>query len=952
MSALFLMALFLMALALAVVALIRANSADTRAREAERKANLLREELLDLRQNLKLLPSPRLGEVPPRPARPEGQDVLAVEATPPLQAGVPAQPSPGAAPAFQPRSPWPEDQPGTVFQPAVSPAPQPRAPMLTTPAAPSPPHSAPPRPSLWGPEFSRARISVFGGALVLGGLAFTLRALGLPAWTLLLAVFAFGAVLYGTARLVPWPVSGALRGLGYGVTALGLGSLAQKFPHQWGPAAVLLGLLALSAALTWDGLRRREPLLGVMALGGASLSVWMLADDLGRHSIPATGVVLLLAAAAVLGGRAFLSDRAGPAEVPEAPEERPDNPQAWRAALTLTLALTGLLPLGWGVAAVSHVIPHADLAALNGSDLLSRAVLTRALHLETDPLPGLALWLGFSLLALLPTLALLRFPSGSPDADDVHGGGVRLAAVWASLTPQALVATAVGVALSRQPGSTPLLAVGVVNLLVLGGAAWRAWQQHRHTPHDPEDTLAGTLAGTLASSLTAAATGLAAAILVALLGARTEPTALAGLALTVLLIGLHGQSRLWVWLGGVALAGTALWGLGTPGLTSPWAPSLKALPALLAVVGALRAALWRTGHPDTPGLAWLAGIGSVTLLSALSTGPVWPVLGTVLILAALLWFTHRDANTPASLQETLYWAALPGALVGSVSLLGEVDANLERLPLLLGAGVAALSSLFTARSARAARPLVEAAGLALLTLSLALLPDGFALHLALACAAVALLAAVLPMKLAGQRVQALLILGAAAAILSHLAGMFPAGTPQFIEWLGTWALLLVSWLTLDHAGRTWLASRLPAPAASALHRLPYLTSAQQTWWFGLFLALAVTAGLFVWPHIQQWWLLAGSSAAMLMGVSACVRAARLDGDMDARARWTAGLWLVSLAGLKGATLDAWGFSNPRAVAGLAILVTGLSLLLLAVLAPRPSLKPGEKTEEEAESNAT
>lgn len=108
----------------------------------------------------------------------------------------------------------------------------------------------------------------------------------------------------------------------------------------------------------------------------------------------------------------------------------------------------------------------------------------------------------------------------------------------------------------------------------------------------------------------------------------------------------------------------------------------------------------------------------------------------------------------------------------------------------------------------------------------------------------------------------------------------------------------------------------------------------------------------MWPHIQQWWLLAGSSAAMLMGVSACVRAARLDGDMDARARWTAGLWLVSLAGLKGATLDAWGFSNPRAVAGLAILVTGLSLLLLAVLAPRPSLKPGEKTEEKAESNAT
>ena len=90
------------------------------------------------------------------------------------------------------------------------------------------------------------------------------------------------------------------------------------------------------------------------------------------------------------------------------------------------------------------------------------------LHLLVDS-TGIKMLGEGALLALLPTLALLRFPSGSPDADDVHDGGVRLAAVWASLTPQALVATAVGVALSRQPGSTPLLAVGVVNLMFWGG---------------------------------------------------------------------------------------------------------------------------------------------------------------------------------------------------------------------------------------------------------------------------------------------------------------------------------------------------------------------------------------------------------------------------------------------------------------------------------------------------
>lgn len=152
---------------------------------------------------------------------------------------------------------------------------------------------------MWGPQFSRARISLIGGVLVLGGLAFTLRALGAPAWTLLLAVFAFGGLLYFNARRVPWPVSGALRGLGYGVTALGVGSLSPQLSGDWGPGAVMLGLLGLSAALLQDALRRRELLLGALAVGGSALSTWMLTDDLGRWSIPAAGAALLLAAVAV-----------------------------------------------------------------------------------------------------------------------------------------------------------------------------------------------------------------------------------------------------------------------------------------------------------------------------------------------------------------------------------------------------------------------------------------------------------------------------------------------------------------------------------------------------------------------------------------------------------------------------------------------------------------------------
>lgn len=968
--------LVLLTLVLAVVALVRGNAAQRQASEAERKANLLREELLELRARLELPPSGRLGQLPPQKGASEAEEILAPTSASPasdLPASAPISPQAAMTPVSSPPRPvWPEDVwPEKTGSPGPAAANAPRPPGLPTPPQPTQATGAA-RPSLWGPEFSQARISVFGGALVLGGLAFTLRALGLPEWTLLVAVFAFGAVLYGTARLVPWPVSGALRGLAYGVTALGVGSLAQKLPLQWGPTAVLAGLLLLSAALTWDGLRRREPLLGVMAVGGAALSVWMLTDDLGRSSIVAAGLVFLLAAATVAGTRARLwngTQQAGENSPDDQRWETPDTPQAWRAALALTLGVAGSVPLGWLVTSLHHLPPGPSFDLFDPfGGRLSRDLLARALFLQDEHPWSLALWVGFGLLALWPILSLRRSiqtarmtPGTLPDTEDE--AGLRLSVAWATLLPQALVALAVGVALSRwgagqaiplglSLGLSLALSLGLLGVLV--AAAYRSWRtlpspaSHLPDPHLPDSQLPASadpehwLSGTLGSSLTAAATGLAGAILAALLGARSEPSALAGLALALLLVGLYGHSRLWVWLSALALLATALWGLSLPALPThgPVAPDpglqdtfLRVLPALLGLLGAVRAAQWRTSHPRTPELAPLAGGCSVILLLALTeSGSDGLLIAGTLLASALVWLAHRAPRLPDSVRPTLFWGGLPGSLLGALQLLSLTEPGLERLAFCVPAGIAALVALLSARRAQSAQELVEGLGLGLLALTLALLPGGERPELGVGLALVALLAALLPLKLGGQRVAVLLGLGAAGTLWIMLDHLLGSSSPQFVSWLGAWLVSAVAWLTLARGGRPLLAARLPR---HALAQITPLAENLQPWWWAVLLGLSVSAGLLLGHHHWEKWLLAGSAAALLVGVATCVQAARQQASAPARTRWTAGLLIIGAAGIKAASVDALGFTNGRAVTGLAVLVTGLSLLLIAVLAPRP-----------------
>ncbi|MEF2279005.1 hypothetical protein V3W47_11915 [Deinococcus sp. YIM 134068] len=887
-----------LALGLAVWALVRAS-------RLERRLDELRAELARL----------RVGE---RAGVPE--------------ATLPAEES--LAPPEETPTIWPEDVPVVV-----SPAP-----------------ARPRGPSLWDPEYSRARISVIGGVLVLGGLAFTLRELGAPSWTGLLAVFAFGGLLFLNARRVPWPVSGALRGLGYGVTALGLGSVTQSLPDAWGPAVVMLGLLALSAGLLWDGLRRREPLLGALAVLGAGLSVWMLTDDLGRASVLAAGAVLLLAGVAV-SGRA-------PGQVKTSGEPEGTN----RAALALTLGVSGLVPLGWLIASASHTDPEL-LFESEGNYALEVLALGGAGGI----VPGLLVWLAFSALALAPALALLM--RRVEEEETRPRPPVPALAARATLGPQVLVAAAVGTALAERGRTDPL--VGVLSLVILALLALTAryaWGRRLVTGEDTAPPLTGTLAG----SLTAAASGVAGAAVLGLLGARTQPAAIAGVALALLLVGLSARSRGWLTAGAGGLGLSAVWGAslaGTDLTGTRWDALLGALPAGIAVLGALRVARdpWATsprpnpnpdGTPSTPTprltAPLLAGGGSLLAVAALQTGSDDLLWLAVAALSAGLWALRargRADTPPTPPRRAAFWALAPGAAVGALLLVGTADGSGgTAFTSCLVALVAAGSLLGTARRAGGgARAVAEGAGLLVLALtlsrvSLTWLP-GVGVPGALALTA----ALTVPLRLAWgwSRLDVGLGLGLLAALVVLLAAPLGGSSPLPVELglsgafvaslldplsgtltvpaLGALLLSLVWALTRTAGGlRTRTLNSLPAEDAA-----PQRPHVQALWLAALLLVGLLSLGARLDPAAEVgWpWLTLSSLAVLGVGLGACV-GARRTGEPP-RLLWDTGLGLIVAAGLKGVLLDAPEVPNTGAAVGVAVLVTGLSLLAVAILAPRP-----------------
>ncbi|WP_192930842.1 hypothetical protein [Deinococcus sp. AJ005] len=920
---------------LAVLALILSFVALSRAGKARQQTRFLAQRLEVLETEL------RTSRFQTSPAPTETETEVAANHTP-HATSVPQV----AAPI------WPEDQP----TPAIP------APPLATPPAPPRPRG----PSLWGPQFSRARISLIGGVLVLGGLAFTLRALGAPAWTLLVAVFAFGGLLYFNARRVPWPVSGALRGLGYGVAALGVGSLSQRLPGDWGPGAVMLGLLGLSAALLLDALRRRELLLGALAVGGAALSTWMLTDDLGRWSIPAAGAVLLLAAVAVWQGRAGQDAAVEEANFEKAQdgEVSPDAPASRRAALTLTLAAAGAVPVGWFVASQSHV---ADNLPSRTQELAS------ALQLTDGPL-SLLPWLAFGLLALSVPLALLtRLRQDSDrDAGADRADGVALGAAWAVLTPQVLVAAAVGAVAGENGLKAGALALSLIILAALLVAARLAWS--RRTAQD------SPLAGAVAGSLTAGATGVAGALALSVLGARTEPVALASVAAALLLVGLYGRSRFWLRVGALGLGITALWGMGlTLGLSLGEMVYLARPDDLgRALLGAAPAALgllaaWRLGRDAwvtaarppkqvsgaaqekgevrrlrphrTPTL--LAALCSAVLVLALLAAGIGVLAGGVLLAAALLW-TRRAGGTGNTVP---FWMAAPLVTLGSLLLVFNTDVPQTPALLVLGVVVALLAGAALLRATPrtftevAPRQLTEGVALVLLALALGRATQQWwpALGIPGALALLALLTAPLKLTLSwGGRMDTLLGLGG-LILLSLLMAGWPGGYGadlNRIDVAASGGLVLAAgwWLTRTAGGLTLLAGLarpfggLPLTAEAQPH------VAQALWLGGWTLLVPLALGVRFSPQTADLrpWLIASSLALLAVGLVTAVQAHRAGATSWARTLWTAGLVLIAGAGIKGAVLDAPYFPNASAGLGIAVLVTGLSLLAVAILAPRPA----------------
>lgn len=851
-------------------------------------------------------------------------------------------------------------------------------------------------PSIWEPQFSRARISIIGGFLVLGGLAFTLQAVGAPAWTLLVAVFAFGALLYFNARRVPWPVSGALRGLGYGVVALGLGSLTARLPSAWGPACVLLGLLGLSAALLGDALRRREPLLGALAVAGAALSTWMLTDDLGVWSIPASGLVLLLAAAAVWWNR--------PKRQKENREEHLSQDQSLTqsAALAMLLGIAGSVPVGWLVASISHLPQRWE--NLDQAEWVSSSATVFKLSGSAALWP----WLIFSVLALMLPLALLR-RQAEPDTLNAAGepeelpstSAVVLAAAWSTVLPQALVAAAIGSALHLSSlkvsglsvPSLPNLLLALLSLLPVVLIARSAWRTtvHRAVASNADELLPGTLA----SALTAAATSLAAAVLISLLGERSQPLAFAALASTLLVVGLSGRSRLWLRVGAAGLASTSLWSAGSQSTDADWIFSswplwvsgealrlalLAAAPAALSLLAA-----WRIGRnvwasqPQVQEVKWvpasipdsnpsaanpgspnpspadpprprqtatlLAGLGSALISWNLIGAGLW-VLWVWCLLAALALFwpavrrrltSQNERSGQSTSQQTVFWWAFaPASVLGALMLLGG---SVGPLPTVLAVSAlwAAGAALFFKR-----QPGSDVGGLALLALSgyavirsqglwlggwPALGPSGV-------LALLGVLTAPLRLTLTWRRTSVLLSLAALAALLWSLAIWFGGGNEPPV--LGATLLLLAWWLTRTTRGLHVL-SRLTAP----WHGLPPSavpsSAANQVLWLAALLNLATfTLGLRISGDSSSGsagWLTLGSVLALALGFETCRHASQASD----RRSWSVGLSLMIAAGLKSVLIDAIFFGNVAAAIGIAVLISGLSLLAVAIVAPRPAL---------------
>lgn len=865
---------------------------------------------------------------------------------------------------------WPEDLPATtpparvtVPQP-VTPAPGLLASPETSVAEPRPARSRAWMPDidLGAPEYSRARMSVIGGGLVIAGLAWTLRALGLPGWTTLAAVYGFAALLWLTARSVPQPVAGALRGLAYAAAALGLGGLAGPLGDA-GPAVVMAGLLALSAAMAWRSVQAGEPLLAAMATAGAAVSTWMLTDDLRPWSPLAMGLAGLIPALAVPPLIALL-----PAERAQGNGEPAGL--AREASLILTVLAAAALPTGHVLAALSHAE--------------GPGTLIRDLHLGGW---GPWTWAVGSVLALGTAAFMLRSAPRLPGREEAGerpayrelGTAAALCAAAPAVSATAALGAGVYEGLPQALAATLTLAAVTALLATL---AWRA-QRREATAGRPASA---ALTGTLAGAATAGTTSLVGAALTGLLGARTRPLAFTGLGAALTGVGLAARSRTWVRLG-VGLTGLSLLAAvaaaedGSPTRTLAWLTAAALVGSWLL---SLRISLagWRS---EAGVLSLVTGTAAAMMSLA---GPL-EAATAALLPGALLWATSRASSAEVTsggpfvpLRAGLQVTATVAAFAAITSVVDGWTGDLIAWALLSAAVLGSVLALLASRTDPSPTPVTVTETTGITSSLPPLAPTSQ--HAAWAATAALLAAAGFLAGASAVSAAALALVGMAA--VSHLAGLRRG--PLLSSLALVTATLLVTAETVDlvlnhlwptHEGQqvradTALLRWLPLAAWSGLGvwALLHTPTGRSLWvrWTQPFAratlppmparilrAPLIAAGLAL-ASLTLWvWLPSalarqldgplatlGSLGALTTGVLVALGAWRWGGvgRGGARPLWDMGVGIGAVAGGKAAVLDAALYANSRAASGLAVLVTGLALLLLAVRAPRPG--PGEGEE--------
>ncbi|WP_293913969.1 hypothetical protein [Deinococcus sp.] len=559
----------------------------------------------------------------------------------------PIQPDPGQPPIILTRHEQAASAPraASLLTPADTQAP---AAGREPPARQGPPPS-PPTPG-WSPS-PRTIFAAIGALLTLGGLAAVLTQLAragvfTPELQLLLAAL-LGTGLYALSPRATGAVRGALQGLGYGILALCMGAL-----HQVGvlPASAVLGLVLILSVLVGVHARRQERLLGMaVALTGATVSTWLLADDLefgglllwAQSALFAVG----LAAAAAASGNAALGSKEPPARL---------------LVLALPAGIAGLL-----VVASEH--------NLRGAPLLWTA-------------------LGLLMAGMVVRLSGVDARLGGVDARQSGNDQSAAPGVWSSILPLGLLVTTLlcagPLAWAAQNGSVrpadPLAGYALLGLCA-GLLTLAAWRIRGRGPSAPDP---------LREALVASATAAAGAWLGAALGTGAGTQRLIPLALALGLYGRWSASAPWRWGGALVAAALLVSSLGdlSPGQALLAASALGSALAiggrsgsLVAAVAALVLTLWGAEQGLNVWIFTLATLLAV-VTAVLLQGRLKSERALPLLLAALVALGSLDAvllgrASPQSDVDVpvILASVLTSLVLGVVLRLGSAAPLLSRL---------------------------------------------------------------------------------------------------------------------------------------------------------------------------------------------------------------------------------------------------------------------------------